>query len=55
MYSLDYSFDAEAEKCCGLPIKPTLAHRVFYIYKIDSLLLHVLLSTHLGALPILKT
>jgi len=44
MFSLDYSLDAEAENC-DLPIKPTLARRVLYIYiKIDSLLLNVLLS-----------
>lgn len=31
MYSLDYSFDAEAKNYCDLPIKPTFAHRVLYI------------------------
>jgi hypothetical protein len=51
----DYSFDAEAKKFYDLPIKPIVAHAEYYIYIIDSLLLHVLLLTHLGALPIFKT
>jgi hypothetical protein len=55
MYSLDYSFDAAAEKYCDLPIKPLVAHTEYflYIYIIDTLL-HDLLLTHLGALPIFK-
>jgi len=32
MYSLDYSFDAEAKKFCDLPIKLTVAHTEYYIY-----------------------